>query len=217
MRGRAFILVAVAAVVVAAVAVGGTAIAGSRDGGAPSAAATVAAAVSLARAALPATARDVHGGHGGELLSVDLRGDGSADVVLYDYAANRTHDITVRDGEVVSDRAAARAQPPASGDEIAAAFAIALHASPELPFRATYAAQQGVPLVSADQVQVEATIWTAADPTTPGTGAAGRGSVCGLHRCVQLVVATAAGEYLDTTDFVVDLSAGRVLRLRGAS
>jgi len=174
-----------------------------------SAAGTVTQVVSIAQTALPASARDVHGKRSGELLSVDLQGDGSALVMLYDYASGLTHQITVDSGRVSDEESAPRMRPPASGDETAAAFGIALRAPHPLPFTATFAEQQGVPLVSADQVKVDAEPWTPERGDTP--------SACTVDRCMQLRVATAAGEYLDTSDFVVDLSAGRVRRVKSAS
>jgi hypothetical protein len=210
-RGTARIRVLALIVVALAVAGGGAfAVAGHGEGAA--AAETATQAVTIARSALPSTARDVRGDPGGELLSVDLRGDGSAQVVLYDYAADRAHQITVAGGEVTADRAASGVQPPASGDEVADAFGIALRSPSPLPFARTFAEQQGVPLVSADQVHVDAEAWTPSDPDS-----AGDAGVCGVHRCLRLVVATAAGEYLDTTDFVVDLSMGRILHTTSGS
>jgi hypothetical protein len=167
----------------------------------------VAAAVDTARSSLPAGAIDVHGDSGGELLSVDLLGDGSAEVMLYDYAANLTHELTVRSGEVLDDRAG-RVQPPPSHDEAISAFGIALERPDPLPFASAFAQRQGVPLVSPDQVSVVAGAWTGDDSRAA--------TDCGRHRCVQLVVATPAGDYLDTNGFVVDLSAGRVLELRAS-
>jgi len=211
-----------AAVVAVALAAGAAAIAFSGHGAAASAAETVTQAVAIARDALPATARDVHGKPGGELLSVDLQGDGSAQVMLYDYATGLTHQVTVDSGKASADQSAPRMQPPASSDETDAAFAIALRAPHPLRFTTTFAQQQGVPLVSADQAKVDAEAWRAGDTSAGGTSTGGAGarhaaSICATHRCLQLVVATAAGEYLDTSDFVVDLTAGRVLRLQEGS
>lgn len=189
----------------------------SGHGATASAAETVSQAVAAARGELPASARDVHGDPGGELLSVDLRGDGSAQVMLYDYATDLTHQVTVDSGEVTADQAAPSMQPPASSDETAMAFAIAVRAAHALPFTATFAEQQGVPLVSADQVKVDAAAWRASDSALVAAGGARArraAAVCMTHRCMRLVIATAAGEYLDTSDFVIELSAGRVLRLK---
>jgi hypothetical protein len=204
--------------VTAAIAIGAL-LAVSDHGDTASAAETSSQAVTVARAALPAAARDVHGDRGGELLSVDLRGDGSAEVMFYDYATGLTHQITVDSGKVSEDQAAPGMQPPASSDETAAAFGIALRAPQPLPFTITFAQQQGVPLVSADQVMVNAEAWAArgSGSSAAGGDAGDAVSACATDRCMQLVVATAAGEYLDTSDFVVDLSAGRVLHLKGAS
>ena len=214
MRRPALLLAAAGALI--ALVAGGAALASLTHALSPGAAES--AAVRIARTALPVTARDLHGEPGGELLSVDPRGDGSAQVLLYDYATDRAHQVTVESGAVATDRSAARTQPPPSADETATAFGIALHASRPLSFVTTFARQQGVPLVSADQVQVEADVWVA--PRTGSADAASaprapRGaSVCGVHRCVRLVISTAAGDYLDTSDFVVDLSADRVFRAR---
>ncbi|HEY0890813.1 MAG TPA: hypothetical protein VGE38_14500 [Nocardioides sp.] len=198
---RATLLMATVGLVGAA-AVGGTALASVSDE--RKASEPLGAVLAAARSALPASAADVHGELGGELLSVDLPGDGSAEVVLYDYAADLTHQITVRGGDVV-DSQTARVQPPPTATEATAALGIALDRPLPLPFAAAFAERQGVPLVSPDQVSVIAGAWT-----TDGSGAA---ADCGHHRCVQLVVATPAGDYLDTHDFVVDLSTGTVINL----
>jgi len=200
---------AVAAIAIATVTAGGATLAVDGHGNTASAAETVTQAVSLARTALPESARDVQGKSGGELLSVDLRGDGSALVMLYDYASGLAHQVTVDAGRVSSDVSAPRTRPPASGDETAAAFGIALRASHPLPFTTTFAQQQGVPLVSADQVKVDA------EPWMPSADDAA--SACTSDRCMQLRIATAAGEYLDTSDFVVDLSTRHVFHVKSAS
>lgn len=200
---RSTLLVA-AVGLVGAVAAGGTALAsvsGERE-----ASQTLDTVLAAARSALPASAVDVHGAPGGELLSVDLPGDGSAQVVLYDYATDLTHEITVRSAAVVAERAG-RVQPPPSQTEATTALGIALDRRRPLPFAAAFARRQGVPLVSPDQVSVLAGAWVGADGVPVGAD-------CGRHRCVQLVVATAAGDYLDTSGFVVDLSDRRVISLR---
>jgi len=198
----------ITAVAIATVTAGGATLTLDGHGNTASAAETVTQAVGLARSALPESARDVQGKAGGELLSVDLRGDGSALVMLYDYASGLTHQVTVDSGKVRSDESAPQTRPPASGDETAAAFGIALRAPHPLPFTATFAQQQGVPLVSADQVEVDA------EPWTPSADDAA--SACASDRCMQLRLATAAGEYLDTSDFVVDLSTRHVLHVKSA-
>ncbi|MFT4286360.1 hypothetical protein [Nocardioides sp.] len=197
---------------VALVAVGGTILAATARTSGAGDTGDAGRAVAIARQSLPASARDVHGDPGGELLSVDLRGDGSAEVLFYDYAADRAHQVTVSEGRVSADRSAAGLQPPASSEEARTAFGLASAAVPALRFTQAFAAQQGVPLVSPDQVQLEAQAWLAAGQAAASSPEA---SGCGAHRCVRLRIATAAGTFLDTSDFVVDLSAGRVLSLEG--
>jgi hypothetical protein len=209
-RRSDFLFASIGGLVAAALAVGGAA---ALSGRAQSPDLAPSDAVHIARAALPESSRDLHGEPGAELLSLDQRGDGSAQVLLYDYAANRTHQVTVASGAVISDSSGVRSQPPPSTGEAVTAFGLALRSLPTPSFVTTFARQQGVPLVSADQIRLQASSWVAPDAgSADAERLPRRALVCGDHRCLRLVIATAAGDYLNTGDFVVDLSAGRVIR-----
>lgn len=157
---------------------------------------------------IPAGATDVRGKPGPQLLFTDLpriaeaEGDRRlAAVMLYDYTSDRAYQVLVdlTESEVLSADSDATLQPPPAADEADAAFQLALKTDEELIFRGQFESETGVPLLSTDQVLYRAGVWT-------HDGTTAQGQTCGENRCVQLVVQTPSGGYLDTSDFVVDLS-----------
>lgn len=169
----------------------------------------------LAREALPDTARDVRREPGGELISADLPAlaDRTAArlvvVTAYDYATDELHQLLLDlgAGEVVSDQHASGLQLPPTEAETAIALELAITAEPAPTFVVEYRELNNAPLLTADQVSAVAGVWRPAAEAL----AAPVTDVCGRHRCVQLLVALPTGEYLDTHDIVVDLSARAVL------
>lgn len=165
---------------------------------------------------LAAGAMNVRGEAGWEMLAVDIPDDDvdnksrRAVVTLYDYASDTTvvQLVDLSKGRVTKSRSVGRLQRPPSADETNAAVTIALAANPPLTFRADFEASEGVPLVSPKQISAVAGVWT-------HDGVARAGDECGKQRCVRLIVATTAGRYLDTTDFVVNLSRRDIVRLGG--
>ncbi|GAA4758445.1 hypothetical protein GCM10023350_50260 [Nocardioides endophyticus] len=170
----------------------------------------------LARQAMPADARDILGEPGGELLTADLPALAErtparlVTVAVYDYATDRLHQLLVdlTHHTIVRDESTQGLQLPPTQAETATALALALEAKPAPAFVAEYRKLSNTPLLVPDQVSAIAGAWrpAAARPTSPQT------QVCGRHRCVQLMVALPTGQYLDTTDIVVDLSTRTVLR-----
>ncbi|MFS3129368.1 hypothetical protein ACLM5J_13280 [Nocardioides sp. Bht2] len=163
-------------------------------------------------ASLPRSATDVTGDNGAEVLTVELPAEVVPDrrlavVGLYDYTAGQGYQQTVDlgSGQVRSTRNLAEAK--ISADEARVAVQLAIDHDPALTFTAEFQAAQGTPLVSADQIGYAAGAFTF-DGSTAG------GDRCGAHRCAQLLLRLPNGTYLTTTDFVVDLSARAVVRLR---
>lgn len=169
--------------------------------------------IATSASSIPAGATDVHGAAGPQTLYADIP-DADVDasvrtalVVLYDYTGNRAYQqfVDLRARRVVRSKSAAGLQPPTTHDEADVAIDIALKAATPR-FIAAFEQAEGMPLVSPDQIHYVAGAWRY-DRTTRG------GKACGAHRCAQLLVSTPAGTYLDTTDFVVDLSARQLVML----
>jgi hypothetical protein len=170
----------------------------------------------LAREAMPAQARDILGEPGGEPISADLpplaerTADRRVVVALYDYTTDELHQLLLdlTHDTVVERQATQELQLPPTETEASTALELAITAKPVPAFVAQYRQVNGTPLLNPGQVTAASGIWLAeaARPTAAET------QVCGLHRCVQLLIALPTGEYLDTQDFVVDLSTRTVLR-----
>ncbi len=163
-----------------------------------------------------AGATDVQGRPGPQPLYVDLpplaestHGHRQAVVMVYDYTAGRAVQLLVdlRAGAVVSAESDPELRPPLARDEADAAMEIALGSSVRPAFRAQFESVQGIPVLSPAQVGYAAGVW-ADNATTAGAQA------CATHRCARLLVSLPSGDYLDTTDFVVDLTAGSVVLLQ---
>lgn len=173
-------------------------------------------AIRLAQEAMPASARDVLGNRGGEVLIADLppvedRGIGRRVAVsVYDYSTDRLHQILVdlSTASVVRSREASGVQLPPSIAETAIATQVALAADPAPAFVEEYRRVTGASLVVAEQVHAVAGVWrNVVDAAAPD----GPTKVCGVDRCLQLQLALPSGQYLGTQDFAVDLSSRTVL------
>lgn len=164
-------------------------------------------------ASIPAGATDVLGAPGPEFLYADLPDVGEdlsgrmAVVSLYDYTSDATFDqlVDLGAGTVVSSTTSPRAQPPTSATEADIAMQIAVDSGADLMFKDEFAQNMGVPLIATDQVEYVAGAWVY-DETTA------KGQSCGQQRCAQLMVSTATGAYLNTWDFVVNLSTKKVVK-----
>lgn len=165
-------------------------------------------------ASIPATATNVRGEAGVEFLFADLPEDiestgRKAIVHLYDYTADKGYQQTVDlvAGKVVKSQSSKTLQAATSPDEADVAMQIALEKYADAPFKAEFEASQGVPLVSADQVEYVAGTFVFDGTTTSG-------QECGVERCAQLMVQAADGAYLNTWDFVVNLSDQSIVKFK---
>lgn len=161
---------------------------------------------------VPKNATDVDGEEGPEFLHADVPDDIDSSgrhalVVLYDYTGNRTYQqlVDLKTG-TVSSKSAARLQPPTSPDEAKAAINIAISTELALPFKTQFEKSEGMPLVSPEQVGYVAGAWIFDGSTAGGTS-------CGADRCARLLVTTPSGNYLTTSDFIVNLSTGQAVSL----
>lgn len=170
--------------------------------------------IAAADASVPAGATNVRGEAAPQVLYTDIpdadvdAGGRKALVVLYDYTGNRAYHqlVDLKAGAVTRSKSAAGLQPPTAADEADEAIAIALASSDQPRFVADFEKAEGVPLVSPEQITYKAGAWKH-DGTTVG------GKQCGADRCAQLLVSTASGAYLNTMDFVVDLSTKKLVEL----
>lgn len=164
-------------------------------------------------ASVPDDATDVLGEEGPEFLYADLPEVGEdydgriAVVSLYDYTHGVAYDQTVdlAAGKVVESVDSKVAQPPTSATEADVAMQLAIESDKDLAFKDEFEAGMGVPLIGTDQVEYVAGAWVF-NETTP------KGQECGKDRCAQLMVSTATGNYLNTWDFVVNLSTKKIVR-----
>lgn len=156
---------------------------------------------------IPSNATDVTGKSGPEFLYADLPdvGEGydgrKAVVSLYDYTSNTAYDqvVDLAAGKVIETTASKKAQPPTSATEADTAMKLAIESDAKLLFKSEFEDNMGVPLIDVDQVDYVAGSWVY-DKTTK------KAKECGEDRCAQLMVSTANGVYLNTFDFVVNLS-----------
>lgn len=163
---------------------------------------------------IPDSATNVSGEAGAQVLYTDIpdtdvdSGGRRALVALYDYTGNKAYHqlVDLKAGAVTQSKSAAGVQPPPAADEADVAIDLAINAAKLPGFVADFEKAEGVPLVSPEQVNYIAGAWSY-DGTTVG------GKECGTDRCAQLLVSTAAGSYLNTTDFVVNLSTKKLVPL----
>jgi hypothetical protein len=185
------------------------------DGRAPLSSEETGYAIHLATtdARIPRDATNVRGEDDPEYLYAELPNDvdttgRKATVALYDYTDNKTYHqvVDLKAGKVIGSQAATKLQPPTSADEATAAISIALTATPPLSFVTEFEQIEGVPLIADQQITYRSSAWVY-DKTTSG------GAECGVERCARLSVTTPTGVFLNTSDFVVNLSRGSVIKL----
>jgi hypothetical protein len=164
-------------------------------------------------ASIPAGATDVLGDAGPEFLYADLPDVGEqlsgrkVIVSLYDYTSGAAYDqlVDLAAGTVVESTKSAQAQPPTSATEADVAMQLAIDSGADLMFKSEFEEGMGVPLIATDQVEYVAGAWVYDKTTT-------KGDTCGKERCAQLMVSTASGAYLNTWDFVVNLSTKKIVK-----
>ncbi|WP_305786948.1 hypothetical protein [Symbioplanes lichenis] len=160
---------------------------------------------------LAADARGVTGEAGPEYLSADLGLDGSgreAELYFYDYKTDKLvkQVVDASTGKLVHSYSATGMQPPASPREATVALDLLLADPLSAGFKAAYADATGQAFAGKEGLNVTAHIYKA---KPADTGA----SQCGKKRCVQLIVQTGDGQFINVTDVVVDLSGRKVARL----
>ncbi|CAM3412905.1 hypothetical protein NODU109028_15805 [Nocardioides dubius] len=165
---------------------------------------------------IPTSTRDVLGKAGPEVLLVGLPDEETAGrriavVSLYDYAADRGYQqrVDLASGAVTS-RHARGLQATISPTEAEVAIQIAIDQSAGLRFATEFEAAQGAPLVAPEQVHFVA-------GTFRFDGSTLAGDACGRQRCAQLLLQLPSGAYLNTSDFVVNLSTRDVVRINAGA
>lgn len=164
---------------------------------------------------VPSGATDVRGEPGPEVLFADLPDAAGAStrreavVNLYDYSSDTALQqvVDLASGSVSSVQSP-DLHPPLSSAEGEVALRLAIDKGPaSLAMKQQFEQVHGSPLVGADQVGHVAGVFIY-DGTTAF------GGECGRHRCAQLLIRLPSGDYLDTTDFVIDLSTKTVITSR---
>lgn len=199
---------------------------GPQTGIGPLTKAEVDRARSLASAALqhgtPRGLRTAEGAQGAEYLDTDLADapDGSGatadttrrvEVLFYDYGHDQLVKQTVNlaTGTVEHTDTASGVQPPPSNDETRQAAALLIKDPLGKGLRTDFtAATKGQTLTSPDQLRLRGLTFNTSEQSAP----AGLDK-CGKNRCVRLFTQVRNGPWIDTTDYVVDLSDHTVGRI----
>ncbi|GIF02672.1 hypothetical protein [Actinoplanes siamensis] len=161
---------------------------------------------------LAAGAKDVNGKPGPEYLAAELDADGTgrqAELYYYDYASEKLFKqvVDLTTGKLAKSFSAAGMQPPASAQEAKAALDLLVADPLGADFKAAYRKATGQDLSGTAGLVPTAHIYTS-KPADRGA------TQCGKSRCVQLIVKTADGHFINVTDIVVDLSGRQVARLK---
>ncbi|GAA2707253.1 hypothetical protein [Actinoplanes palleronii] len=161
---------------------------------------------------LAANATDVTGKAGPEYLAADLDTDGTgreAELYFYDYKTGKLHKqvVDLATGKLARSFAATGMQPPASEQEAKVALDLLIADPLSADFKTAYQKATGEQLTGTDGLVPTAHIYTA-KPADRGA------SQCGTSRCVQLIVKTGDGHFINVTDLIVDLSGRKIARLK---
>jgi len=161
---------------------------------------------------LAANARNVAGEAGPEYLSAELdldRPGRQAEVYFYDYQANKLikQVVDLKTGKLAKSFSAAKMQLPASDREAAVALDLLLADPLAADFKEAYRKATGEQLAGKEGLVPTAHIFKA---KPADTGA----SQCGTSRCVQLLVQTADGHFINVSDLIIDLSGRKIARLK---
>jgi len=132
--------------------------------------------------------------------------DRIADVYFYDYARDTLvqKSVNLTDNEVVDTVESTGAQPPPAAPEAEAAADLLVDSPVGAGLRQDYEAATGKELTGAGQLQVQGMTYTARPGDSGGL------EQCGEHRCVRLFTRVKDGPWIDTRDFVIDLSERKV-------
>ena len=173
--------------------------------------------VAKARAAavtpqLASGAKNVAGEAGPEYLSAEVDAEGSAgrqaELYYYDYRTNKLFKqvVDLKTGKLAKSFSAAKMQPPASEREAAVALDLLLADPLGADFKTAYQKATGKPLAGKEGLVPMAHIYTS---KPADTGA----KQCGASRCVQLIVQSADGHFINVNELIVDLSGRKIARL----
>ncbi|AZQ38247.1 Tat pathway signal sequence domain protein [Streptomyces cyaneochromogenes] len=132
-----------------------------------------------------------------------------AEVTFYDYRDDTlvTRTVNLDTGKVEHTATQRGVQPPLSRSEETEAAKLLIADPLGAGLKADYKDATGKELTSPDQLQLNSMVYKA----NPG----GSASVakCGEHRCTRLFPKIKNGSWVDLRDFVIDLSARKVIRL----
>nr|WSX72492.1 Tat pathway signal sequence domain protein [Streptomyces sp. NBC_00899]WSX81439.1 Tat pathway signal sequence domain protein [Streptomyces sp. NBC_00899] len=167
----------------------------------------------------PRSFRTAAGKQGAEYLDTDLVDDPAAtagtprrvEVLFYDYGHDQLVKKTVNLGTGAVERTdtATGVQPPPSGDETRQAAALLIKDPLGQGLRTDFtAATKGQTLTSPDQLRLRGLSFNTGEQSAP----AGLDK-CGANRCVRLFTQVKNGPWIDTTDYVIDLSDHTVGRI----
>lgn len=161
---------------------------------------------------LAAGAEDVTGAKGPEYLSAEVLAEGGkrrAELYYYDYKTDKLvkQVVDLGTGKLAASYSAPGLQKPASEREVATALDLLLADPLAKELEDAYERTTGKQFAGKDGLTVKAHVYKA-KPADSGTGD------CGRHRCLQLVVQTSDGLFIDVNHIVIDLSGRTVARLK---
>ena len=163
---------------------------------------------------LRAASENVRGEEGPpEHLATDLTDESAdgrtAEVYFYDYkddsVVHKTVDLATR--EVTDSETAQRVQPPPSPAEARAAASLLLKDRLGAGLRADYRRARGAELTRDAQLAVRGLVYR---PRDDPSGALAK---CGRERCVRLFTRVPGGPWIDTKNYVINLSDRSVHRI----
>ncbi|MGI5458966.1 Tat pathway signal sequence domain protein [Streptomyces sp. CA-249302] len=167
------------------------------------------------------SAENVKGARGPQRLTVELTEPDTdapdtanaprrADVTFYDYRDDSvvTKTVNLDSGKVEETSTQHDVQPPLSIAEQTEAARLLIADPLGAGLKADYKDATGKELTSPDQLTLTSMVFHA----TPGVRPAALAK-CGEHRCTRLFPKVKNGAWIDTRDFVIDLSARKVVRL----
>jgi len=157
-------------------------------------------------------ARDVTGAAGPEYLSAEIAADSTvrrAELYFYDYRTDKLvkQVVDLRTGKLTGSYSATGMQPPAAAREVDRALDLVLAGPYAADLRSRYAEATGRALGGKADLTVAAHIHHVRPADTVARS-------CGTHRCLQLVVQAADGQFIDFDDIIIDLSGRTVARLK---
>ena len=167
------------------------------------------------------TGENVKGARGPQRLTVELTEPDTdqpdsanaprrADVTFYDYRNDSvvTKTVNLDTGKVEETSTQHGVQPPLGVAEQSEAARLLIADPLGAGLKADYKDATGKELTSPDQLTLTSMVFRA----TPGVQPAELGK-CGEHRCTRLFPKVKNGAWIDTRDFVIDLSARKVVKL----